>query len=440
MKQKIHSEKYLRHRRFLMVVPLLTLPFIIMIFYVMGGGKGTEVGATPLSTSYGLNTQLPDAKLKEDGALDKMSFYDQAASDSIKHAALVKDDPYSNTIPANNYNELRTKPDSFNSFQLLNLNKKDSSSSGKMAVMGSSDPNEEKVYRKLAALNKAMDQGLVQPKVIKEYANLSPPNTNQGLSSSDVSRLEKMMQTKSNSGDSEDPEVEQLNGMLDKIMDIQHPERVVDKIKQSSAEHQTKVFPVTLNQKESDVYVFERIGKGRGRDTIIRGNVNGFFSLADKTNDNVRQNSIEAIIPETASFVTGSTVKMMLNNDVFIGGEMIPLGTYVYGTASVNDERLKITIQNIRYLNSLLPVKLSVFDLDGMEGVFIPGAISRDVAKSSVEQMVQGINIPSVDPSISVQAASAGVQVAKSLLTRKAKLVKVSVTSGYKILLKESAQ
>jgi conjugative transposon TraM protein len=438
MKQKTHSEKYLRHRKFLMVVPLLTLPFITMIFYVMGGGRGTQAGATTLSTSYGLNMQLPDAQLKDDGSLNKMSFYDQAASDSIKHAALLKDDPYSNVISVGNINELHKSSDSIGSLQLSNLNKRISGTSISRSGLEYQDPNEEKVYRKLAALNKAMDQASTQPPVIKDYGNTSPSSIYPSTSSADVTRLERMLQAKGNNANDEDPEVAQLNGMLDKIMDIQHPDRVIDKIKQSSKEHQTQVYPVTLNKKESDISVFERIRTGHSRDTVIRGEANGFFSLVDKSNDDLAQNSIEAVIPETASLVSGSTVKMMLKNDVFIKGELIPRGTYVYGTASVNDERLKIVIQNIRYQNALFPVKLSVFDLDGMEGVFIPGAISRDVAKSSVEQVVQGINIPSVDPSISVQAASAGVQAAKSLLTKKAKLVKVYVTAGYKILLKES--
>ena len=442
MKQKTHSEKYLRHRKFLMVVPLLTLPFIIMIFYLLGGGKGTGAGATPLSTNYGLNIALPDAKLKADGSLDKMSFYDQAASDSIKHAALIKDDPYSRVTTANNNNELRRERDSSNYSQVAGLKKRENSSPGKMAGTDSPDPNEDEVYRKLAALNKAMDQASVQSTVNRKYSNSSSPDNYQAVNNNDVSRFEKVMQAiKTNAGsDGHDPEVEQLNGMLDKIMDIQHPDRVVDKTKQSSMEHQTQVFPVTLKRSGSDVSVFKRVGKVSGRDTIIRGDDNGFFSIADKSTDNIKQNTIEAFIPETATLVTGSTVKMMLGNDVFINGDFIPKGTFLYGTASINDERLKIIIQNIRYQNALFPVKLSVFDLDGMEGIFIPGAIARDVAKSSVEQVVQGINIPSVDPSISVQAATAGVQAAKSLFTRKAKLIKVSVTSGYNILLKESTQ
>jgi conjugative transposon TraM protein len=100
-------------------------------------------------------------------------------------------------------------------------------------------------------------------------------------------------------------------------------------------------------------------------------------------------------------------------------------------------ERLHIDINSIRKDNSLFPVKLAVYDLDGMEGVHIPGAISRDVAKQSADNSLQDIEMNSIDPSFKVQATTAGINAAKSLLTKKAKLVKVTVKAGYKILLKE---
>jgi hypothetical protein len=46
----------------------------------------------------------------------------------------------------------------------------------------------------------------------------------------------------------------------------------------------------------------------------------------------------------------------------------------------------------------------------------------------------------SIDPSFKVQATTAGINAAKSLLTKKAKLVKVTVKAGYKVLLKENQQ
>jgi len=45
-----------------------------------------------------------------------------------------------------------------------------------------------------------------------------------------------------------------------------------------------------------------------------------------------------------------------------------------------------------------------------------------------------------VDPSIGAQVASAGIEAAKSLVGKKVKLIKVTVKSGYKVLLRNSKE
>ena len=62
-------------------------------------------------------------------------------------------------------------------------------------------------------------------------------------------------------------------------------------------------------------------------------------------------------------------------------------------------------------------------------------AITRDVAKQSTDNALQSVALSSLDPSIGAQAASAGIETTKSLLSKKVRLVKVQVKAGYKILL-----
>jgi conjugative transposon TraM protein len=103
----------------------------------------------------------------------------------------------------------------------------------------------------------------------------------------------------------------------------------------------------------------------------------------------------------------------------------------------LNAERLEVEINSIRYNQSLYPVKLSVYDIDGLPGIYIPGAITRDVAKQSVDNSLQLMELSTMDPSLKAQATSAGIGAAKSLLSKKVKQVKVMVKAGYKVLLKD---
>ena len=119
---------------------------------------------------------------------------------------------------------------------------------------------------------------------------------------------------------------------------------------------------------------------------------------------------------------------------------IFPKDNFVFGTSSLNGERLEIEIHSIRYNNSLFPVNMEVYDMDGLPGIYIPGAITRDVAKQSADNGVQTMDMTSLDPTLKAQAATAGINAAKTLLSKKAKLVRVFVKAGYKILFKKKHQ
>jgi len=53
---------------------------------------------------------------------------------------------------------------------------------------------------------------------------------------------------------------------------------------------------------------------------------------------------------------------------------------------------------------------------------------------------MQSIGLTSLDPSWSAQAASAGVEAAKTLFSKKVRLIKVTVKAGYQVLLKDEKQ
>jgi Protein of unknown function (DUF3714). len=50
---------------------------------------------------------------------------------------------------------------------------------------------------------------------------------------------------------------------------------------------------------------------------------------------------------------------------------------------------------------------------------------------------LQNIDASVLDPSLAAQAANTGIQAAKSLLSKKAKIVRVTLKAGYKVLLKD---
>ncbi len=420
------TTKMLRQRKMLLVLPALVIPFITMAFWALGGGKGNPNESVKSTT--GLNLELPGAALKDDRTMDKLAYYDKAQSDSEKIMQQMKDDPYF------------VKPPLAADSILTAFTEKNSTTSGyKSTVQGYSngytgtsytDPNETKVYQKLAQLNAAL----------KSNGNTSANQTDNtnlynqtGTGSMDVDRLEQMLQS-ATGNKTEDPEMKQLSGMLEKILDIQHPERINEKIKINAPVNKETVFSVN---KEGYHSTFSLL------DTPVTQQLpspsESFFGITNES-QSTSQNAIEAVVHETQTLVSGAVIKLRLCSPVYINEHCIPKGNFVFGTVTLNNERLEININSIREGNSLFPVKMEVYDMDGLAGIYIPGAISRDVAKQSTDNALQSVALGSLDPSLGAQAASAGIETAKNLLSKKVKLVKVQVNAGYRILLKDKQQ
>ncbi|WP_423147052.1 conjugative transposon protein TraM [Rubrolithibacter danxiaensis] len=431
MEKRQDSPKFLRQRKFFTILPLLVLPFITVIFWLLGGGKTSTADAHELS-QLGFNMQLPGAYLKEDKPLDKLSYYERAASDSAKLKEQMKNDPYYNyrdtdSLPLtgsltegngirNNSSRINTSPFSNTTYQ---------------------DANETKVYEKLEQLNKVLNR---PPSVQKQASNKMKGGLSQDdaeVNSNDIDRLEQMMQVM-NQGEEEDPEMQQLNGMLEKILDIQHPERVQEKLRTVSEARKGQVFAVSVDNLNDAASLLS--SHPRGDNANFRAQSKGFFSIENSTDLWEIPNAVRAVIHETQTLVSGSTIKFRLVDDVYINGALIPKDHFIFGIASLNGERLTVSINSIRYNNSIFPVELSVYDMDGLNGIYIPGAITRDAAKQSADRVVQGIGLTTLDPSLGAQAASAGIDAARTLFSKKVKQVKVTVKAGYQVLLLDEKQ
>ena len=121
-----------------------------------------------------------------------------------------------------------------------------------------------------------------------------------------------------------------------------------------------------------------------------------------------------------------------------LNGIRIPKDQLVYGVVSINNDRMQVSINSIYTNKDIYTTSLQVYDMDGLPGIHIPGMLSRDVAKQSADQGVSGLNLLSVDPGLGAQAANAGIQTAKSLFSRKVRLVRVGVRAGYQVLLRNT--
>lgn len=425
------TEKQRKSRRKLLVYPLLFLPFATLAFWMLDGGKGT---AQTVREPQGLNHELPDAQLPQ-GPLDKMSLYRKAADDSAALRQRRAMDPF-NARPAD---RLAFKLDSLPVPDTL-----EEIDGGLTRTTWKHEPdaNEQKVADRLKKLEAIIETPSKAPVATPE------PFYAPAMDHPDLDRLEQMMQsiTAPSNGDTE---MKQLGQMLESIKDIQNPARVQQQLREQSEKNRGRVYTVSRPVQETSAgYLSNGAALSLARKVDSSGAVaineplserNSFYDLnkADAYTE-TGQTAIPAVIHETQTVISGSTIKIRLTEDVMVNGVLIPQGNFIYGNCAISGERLQIAIPGIRFGKHLFPVSLSAFSLDGLEGISIPGALTRDAAKEGLDRTVQSLNLMSMDPSIAAQAAGAGVEAAKGLFGKKARLVRIIVKAGFPLLLMDT--
>jgi hypothetical protein len=346
-----------RKRKMLLFLPLLVLPFMALGFYALSGGK--EDGTLQATTiNKGINTKLPGAQLKKDDAKDKMSLYNQAQRDS----ASAKSKSAAGAFAALGWDTSK--------FQ-----------HSVKTPANTASANEAKISEKLAQINQQINKP--EP-VIKQ-----PPMDDEATAkSAQLDRLEKLLKQKQPSN-TPDPQMQQLNTMLDKIMAIQNPTSVKDK---------------------------PDLNKTAIKDSAFK--------------------AIPAIIDGNQKVAPGGVVKLLLQDTIRINGVIIPKGQTVFGSCSVTNQRLLLDIKNIRLGTAIIPVNLTVFSLDGMAGIAAPEAELSEAAGGGANGALENMQFLSADYSLGTQAATAGISAAKGLLGKKVRKIRVKLHGGQTVLLR----
>jgi conjugative transposon TraM protein len=410
-----NTTQFLKKRKFLAVMPLLAIPFLLFAFYSMDGGKGEQVSGRNEGAGMGFNTQLPKAQFdKKDAGMNKLAFYKKADQDSLKRHEFFRQDPYHS----------RSK----DTIGLTSLK------SSTPAL----DPRADALIKKLDLLRQSIRQpnmpvyhDLSHSSQLSANAvagNVDKPGS-QGTSTSGLSeataaanirKLEAILHTSSGTDTPKiDPQLMQLSKMLDKVIALQR-----NKLGYSEEIALPEDNP---NSSRDNQGIFPEIHHVSEPSTIKTAQFNDSSATA-----------IPAIVQEDQTLVAGATIALRLPEESTINRVRISKDELVYGVVSINNDRMLIHINSIRFRQSIYFTALQVYDMDGLPGIHIPDMLNRDVAKESADQGVNSMNLAAFDPGIGAQAANAGIQAAKSLISRKVRLVRVSVKAGYQVLLRNT--
>ena len=117
-------------------------------------------------------------------------------------------------------------------------------------------------------------------------------------------------------------------------------------------------------------------------------NSDSFNTIADE--EKLDDPLIKAMIDKTTKAHEGTRLRFKLLDDVIVKGTKLKKGTYLYGTVTgFGQQRVMADITSILVKDKFLKIHLTVYDLDGMQGFYVPESAFREMMKNAGSAVMQ---------------------------------------------------
>jgi conjugative transposon TraM protein len=365
------------------VIPLIILPFLIFGFFILGGKTKADKKDTLNEKVEGFNTNMPgvDTSISKGEIKDKFSAYQQAFKNVTDQSAMGDIDQKNTGIQGLNYESSYSSADK----ERLDAQRKIDSLNEVLHL------GQNKIQSKIAQYDRGGGFGGFAGST-KRNSGRYLPNDNNQSGDPVLNRLLKMQQQDSRqqqvrSGSDEDP------GSYDSQMRVFHEQmKYMDSLQQtsgssgSSAKNGMKSKPYTKNFNPGADTSFKPL-------PITSASLKSESNFNTVRNSNDDDNNIAAMIDQDVKAALGSRVRIRLLKDMYVGDYLIKSGAYVYGVVTgFQKQRVNISIAQILYNNTSLPVKIDLFDSDGYLGLYVPGSNFREFSKEIGTQATQGLS------------------------------------------------
>ncbi|WP_312175523.1 conjugative transposon protein TraM [Chryseobacterium sp.] len=121
---------------------------------------------------------------------------------------------------------------------------------------------------------------------------------------------------------------------------------------------------------------------------VSKSGINSVFNAFYKEKEN---SFIKAVIDENNKGLLGSRIRFRLLEDIFVGNRKIDKGSILYGQISgFTMQRVDLKIVSVFIKGDIFPVNLSIYDVDGMKGLYVPQSVFRDMIREMGSNSVQG--------------------------------------------------
>nr|WP_121270947.1 conjugative transposon protein TraM [Pedobacter schmidteae] len=116
-----------------------------------------------------------------------------------------------------------------------------------------------------------------------------------------------------------------------------------------------------------------------------------FFNTVTATSD---QSFITAIVDQNITGYSGSRLRIRLLEDMMAGKFLVKKGAYLFAQINgFSGQRVNLVVTSIMQEGQILPVHLEVYDNDGQSGLYVPASAFREFSRELGNSTTQGITL-----------------------------------------------
>jgi len=391
-----------------MLPAILYLPILFLGFFVIRlfGTEKADIDKSNLETTEFFNDKLPDANIKGDGIGDK---YTNMLNDFGK----IKDESAVENIERGGEDIKEEYTSQY--------------SDAELAAMDQGSRQAQESMERLRQLQEQMRQQQAQDD------NLSNDRTG-GNTSEEDETLESLRRALD---EARQQSQRQASGTVSSTDNRVSNETDTDLRSNDDVKGQ-----VTVNEKA----VTEIAEEAEAEEVVkTQKETSDYFNTI--TTNEPEHKLIKAIVDEDVKAVDGSRVRLRLLDDIDIGERTIAKGTYLYCIMSgFSQQRVKGTVKSVLVNDELVKINLSIYDTDGMEGLYVPRSsfreTSQDVASGAMSQSMS-LNDGSSTSSMGrwgMQALQNAYQKTANAISKNIRKNKVNIKYGTQVYLINSKE
>ncbi|MCI0922431.1 conjugative transposon protein TraM [Sphingobacterium rhinopitheci] len=327
------------------VIPLILLPFLCIFFYVYKQSFGKQ--EDPQAGKDSLQTELADVseQVRNRSLSDKLDAYRNQYKQADGYTAIghIQEEQLLNESPNTLYNQQeRQMLDSIN--RAMKGQYANRSTTFPDAIAKSpplrNDPHEEALQRAISEMN-----SLHQPRTTA-YQTKQPDA---------IELFRQQMELIDSMGKANDPEYKE-----DQQKRIAKEQRIEQEQLPRLNVRKTKTIDAVFNTVKPEIV----------------------------------ESFITAIVDQDIKGYAGSRLRIRLLDDMLAGKFLVKKGTYIYAEIiGFTGQRVNLSVSSIMKGQQILPVKLAVYDHDGLPGLYVPASAFREFSKELGSNASQGMTL-----------------------------------------------